>query len=241
MHAELLRAGPGLPAERRDREAQHRIQSRLRGEGRVGDAVDAGRRELSKEEKRRRITTVAQELFARHGVGGVTTQQIADRADVAIGTLFLYASSKAELLTMVQNQKFAAAINEGLAAADGLGTADSLGRVLALVGPVVVCIREQPENGRAYLHELVSGDPAEPHRGEGLALSLRLEDGLTSLLADDHARDDAATIAQVITSVIHTTTAATVHLNESPAEIFGRVRRQISVVVPPDGRCRTQM
>jgi AcrR family transcriptional regulator len=29
------------------------------------------------------------EPFTRHGVSGITTQQIADRADVAIGTLFL--------------------------------------------------------------------------------------------------------------------------------------------------------
>ncbi len=44
------------------------------------------------------------ELFAEPGVGGVTTQQVADRADVAIDTLYLYASTKAELLIMVQNQ-----------------------------------------------------------------------------------------------------------------------------------------
>ncbi|KQQ08735.1 TetR/AcrR family transcriptional regulator [Rathayibacter sp. Leaf296] len=200
----------------------------------------SGRRERAKEEKRRRITSAARELFAEHGVGGVTTQQIADRADVAVGTLFLYASSKAELLIMVQNQKFAAAIDEGLAAADGLDTAGALDKVLALVRPVVICIREQPENGRAYLHELVFGDPAEPHRGEGLTLSLRLEDGLTRLLAHDRARDDAATIARVITSVIHVTTAATAHLNDSTPVILGRVHRQISVVVPPDGRCRPQ-
>ena len=75
-----------------------------------------GRRERSKRDKRERILAAARELFAEHGVGGVTTQQIADRADVAIGTLFLYASTKAELLIMVQNDKFAAAIDDGLAA-----------------------------------------------------------------------------------------------------------------------------
>ena len=59
----------------------------------------------------------ARELFAEHGVGEVTTQQVADRADAAIDTLYPYASTKAELLIMVQNQKFAAAIDTGLAAA----------------------------------------------------------------------------------------------------------------------------
>ncbi len=59
--------------------------------------------------------TAARELFAEHGVSGVTTQQIGHRADVANGTLYLYASTKAELLIMVQNEKFAAAIDVGLA------------------------------------------------------------------------------------------------------------------------------
>jgi len=35
----------------------------------------------------------ARELFAQRGVSGVTTQQIADRADVAIGTLYRYAAT----------------------------------------------------------------------------------------------------------------------------------------------------
>ncbi|AUG29795.1 MULTISPECIES: TetR/AcrR family transcriptional regulator [Microbacterium] len=94
----------------------------------------AGRRERAKEDKRRRIMDAARTLFAEHGVGGVTTQQIADRADVAIGTLYPYASTKAELLILVQNQKFATAIDDGLrsaavAARAGVGTVAS---VLAL-------------------------------------------------------------------------------------------------------------
>jgi AcrR family transcriptional regulator len=76
-----------------------------------------GRWERAKQDKRDRSMAAARELFAEHGVGEVTTQQVADRADVAIGTLYLYASTKAELLIMVQNQKLAAAIDAGLAAA----------------------------------------------------------------------------------------------------------------------------
>ena len=40
-----------------------------------------GRREWAKQDKRERIRAGARELFAEHGVGGVTTQQVADRAD----------------------------------------------------------------------------------------------------------------------------------------------------------------
>jgi AcrR family transcriptional regulator len=52
-----------------------------------------GRRERTKQDKHQRIMTAAREMFAEQGVSGVTTQQIADRADVAIGTLYQYASS----------------------------------------------------------------------------------------------------------------------------------------------------
>jgi AcrR family transcriptional regulator len=116
-----------------------------------------GRLERAKQDKRERIMAAARELLAQHGVSGVTTQQIADRADVAIGTLYLYASTKAEQLIMVQNEKFAAAIDEGLVTASDAAGQDALEGAIALIRPVVECVREHVENGRTYLHELIFG------------------------------------------------------------------------------------
>ena len=121
-----------------------------------------GRWERAKQDKRDRSMAAARELFAEHGVGEVTTQQVADRADAAIDTLYPYASTKAELLIMVQNQRFAAAIDTGLAAAAVTARRGPLEGVIALIRPVVACVREQVENGRTYLHELVFGDPSSP-------------------------------------------------------------------------------
>jgi AcrR family transcriptional regulator len=146
-----------------------------------------GRREQAKQDKRERIMTAAGELFVEHGVSGVTTQQIAHRADVAIGTLYLYAATKAELLIMVQNEKFADAIDVGLAAANDAVGQGALEPVIALIRPVVECVREHIENGRTYLHELVFGDPAEPYRQAGLALAGRLEDGITGFMYQNQA------------------------------------------------------
>jgi AcrR family transcriptional regulator len=56
------------------------------------------RRERSKADKMRRILTAGEKLFSKHGFDGTTVQQIADEADVAVGTLFLYISDKSELL-----------------------------------------------------------------------------------------------------------------------------------------------
>lgn len=199
-----------------------------------------GRRERAKQDKQRRILSAARELFAEHGVSGVTTQQIADRADVAAGTLFLYASTKAELLIMVQNEKFAAAIDDGLTAAllteQGGGSVQDA--VIAITRPVVGCIREQVENGRTYLHELVFGDPTEPHRREGLSLSLRLEEGFATALTRGGliTSADAATFARVITSVIHVSTAATIYAHRTPSEVIDDISRQIHAVLHSGSR-----
>jgi TetR/AcrR family transcriptional regulator, cholesterol catabolism regulator len=56
------------------------------------------RRERSKADKMRRILTAGEKLFSSQGFDGTTVQQIADEADVAVGTLFLYVSDKSELL-----------------------------------------------------------------------------------------------------------------------------------------------
>lgn len=194
-----------------------------------------GRREKAMADKRRRIMDAARSLFAERGVGGVTTQEVADRADVAIGTLFRYASSKAELLIMVQNEKFRAAIDDGLAAsgASSASEASTEDAIMALLSPVIDCVREQPENGRLYLHELVFGDPGEEHRSAGLAEAWRLEASLAELLRTlpDVDREAQATLARVITSIMHVTMTATVHLRDTPGEVTVVVRSQLAAVL----------
>lgn len=202
----------------------------------IADEVPAGRRQRAKEDKRRRILASARSLFAERGMTGVTTQEIADGADVAIGTLFLYAATKAELLIMVQNEKFSDAIDAGLEAARRAEAAGASVEqvVVALIDPVVACIREHPENGRLYLHELVFGDATEPHRRAGLALSLRLESDVIRILADRAGvpPTEAEPLARVVSSIIHMTTTATIHLDETPSEILAAIRRQLAVILP---------
>lgn len=195
-----------------------------------------GRRERSKRDKRERILAAARDLFSEHGVGRVTTQQIADRADVAIGTLFLYASTKAELLIMVQNDKFAAAIDDGLAAiAAEPNSTDALDSVMAVIRPVVLCAREQVDNGRLYLHELVFGDPAEPNRRDGLTRAATLEEGIAQVLARDGALDraHAATLARVVSAIIHLSVTATIHLHQSDDAVLEDIRRQVRAILAP--------
>ncbi|MEJ8284338.1 TetR/AcrR family transcriptional regulator [Curtobacterium citreum] len=196
------------------------------------------RRERAKEDKSRRIVAAARALFAEHGVSRVTTQQIADRADVAVGTLFRYAASKAELLIMVQNEEFAAAIEEGLTVADAVpSTASPTEVVLAVLTPVVLCVREHPENGRTYLHELVFGDPTEANRRRGLVLTEQLEGGIARAFErSGHIEHGEATVlAGVVTAIVHISVTATIHLDRGADELLADIRTQIDTVIAPRG------
>lgn len=75
--------------------------SRQTKNSRVEATPETGRRERNKQEKRDRIIAAAKELFASKGFADTTTQEIAEKADIGTGTLFLYAKSKEELLVMV--------------------------------------------------------------------------------------------------------------------------------------------
>jgi TetR/AcrR family transcriptional regulator, cholesterol catabolism regulator len=91
------------------------VATRTRGAPRAAEKVDpppgAGRRERQKLDKRDRIQRAAWELFASVGYDATTTKQVAARADVASGTLFLYARDKEDLLCLVMHDRIAAAVD----------------------------------------------------------------------------------------------------------------------------------
>lgn len=63
------------------------------------------RREQNKLEKRSRIIAAARALFADKGFEATTTQEIAQAADVAVGTVFTYAKTKEDLLIQVFHEE----------------------------------------------------------------------------------------------------------------------------------------
>jgi AcrR family transcriptional regulator len=190
-----------------------------------------GRRERNKQEKLDRITAAASELFAERGVDEVTTQEIAEKADIGTGTLFLYAKNKGELLLLVQNSTYADALVEGKAAADNL--TDTLAAVMAIVGPVVACNRKQVDNGRTYLREMAFGDPAEPHHREALALTVQTEQAIADVLQRDPRIDaDAASVlAHIVSAIMFISMAPTVNIGHSVDDLLGEIEAQIKVLL----------
>lgn len=191
-----------------------------------------GRRERNKQHKLDRITAAALELFSEYGVDEVTTQQIADKADIGTGTLFLYAKTKAELLLLVQNSTYADALVKGRADAEGIP--DVLEAVMAIVRPVVECNRKQVDNGRTYLRELLFGDPQEPHHSEALTLTVQTEEAIAGVLGRDPRVEpgDAAKLAHIISAIMFVSMAATVNISSSVDEILTQIGEQVRVLLP---------
>ena len=78
-----------------------------------------GRREQNKVEKRGRIIAAARALFTHKGFEATTTQEIAEAAGVAAGTVFTYAKTKDDLLILVFHDEMLAVVERAYAAALG--------------------------------------------------------------------------------------------------------------------------
>ncbi|MFC9665593.1 TetR/AcrR family transcriptional regulator [Nocardia sp. NPDC127606] len=191
----------------------------------------AGRRERNKQQKLDRITAAAQELFAERGVDEVTTQEIADKADIGAGTLFLYVKNKGELLLLVQNATYGEALARGIAAAEH--TPDTLDAVMAIVGSIVECNRKQIDNGRTYLREMVFGDSEEPHHCDALALTMHTESAVADVLQRDQRAipADAATLAHIVSAIMFLSMAASVNITSPVDDITQQIRDQIRVLL----------
>lgn len=190
-----------------------------------------GRRERNKQAKLERIVAAASELFAARGVDEVTTQQIADAADIGTGTLFLYARTKGELLLLVQNAHYERALEEGRVAAEA--TSGAVEGILALLAPIVACNRVQVENGRTYLREMLFGDAGEPHHAEALRFVAETEQAITALIVTRAGRDeaDAAALARVISAALFIAMASAGSPEISVADILEIVRAQVAAVL----------
>ncbi|UEA61162.1 TetR/AcrR family transcriptional regulator [Gordonia otitidis] len=149
----------------------------------AGTPLADGRRARNMRDKQDRIFRAAADLFAERGFESVSTGQVSDRADVAAGTVFRYASTKGELLLMVLNDELRRALDVGAARAES--TTDTAGAIYEMVLPLLEYAQANPENGNAYHRELLFGGSSDHYRAEGLALVAELQDRIAARLVAD--------------------------------------------------------
>jgi AcrR family transcriptional regulator len=115
-----------------------------------------GQREKNKIDKLRRIKDAAQELFLSKGFDDTTTREIAVRAGVGIGTVFIYADNKRDLVFLVANDELADVTSK--AEASVRDEASCLQNLLTVFRHHYEFFGRQPELSRLLLREMTFYD-----------------------------------------------------------------------------------
>jgi AcrR family transcriptional regulator len=122
-----------------------------------------GLRTRNKLEKLRRIKEAAQNLFVAKGFDDTTMREIAMRAGIGLGTIFLYAKNKRDLLFLTINEPLQAVTQQAEDAVDP--KAPLLDNLLAVAKLHYQFFGRQPALSRLALREMIfyeSGAQAPP-------------------------------------------------------------------------------
>lgn len=147
-----------------------------------------GRRERNKQAKRLRIKEAAWELFRQKGFEATTTREVAERADIAAGTLFLYARDKRDLLLLVFHDELARTVEEAFSSLPQEG--GLIERLVHIFGRFFRLYAENRSLGRAFLKELLFGEGAR--REEMVALTAATQGKIAEQIEHAKARGEVA-------------------------------------------------
>lgn len=124
----------------------------------VVPAVPMGLRERNKADKWRRILEAANALFATRGFEATTTAAIAEEAGIGTGTLYLYVTSKEDLLVAVFRDEVDQLWDDAFAQIDP--AAPVLAQLMTAFGHATAYHEKEPELARIYFKELMFVSPA---------------------------------------------------------------------------------
>jgi AcrR family transcriptional regulator len=125
--------------------------------------VPDGLRTRNKLEKLRRIKETAQNLFVAKGFDDTTMREIAIIAGVGLGTIFLYAKNKRDLLFLTINEPLEVVIQQAEKAVDPKATL--IDNLTSVAKPHYRFFGQQPALARLALREMIfyeSGAQAAP-------------------------------------------------------------------------------
>jgi len=152
----------------------------------------AGLRERGKSERQRRIKEAAKAVFGDVGYDAATTREIAQRARVSIGTIFVYARDKRDLLFLVINDEL-----DPVAEAARRDLPDDtavLDRLCALARPWYRYFADNLTLGRHAFREMTFYEPQSQDFGEQCARYRarmhRIENWHSEILAQGRERGE---------------------------------------------------
>jgi AcrR family transcriptional regulator len=170
-----------------------------------------GLRERSKRERRARIEEAARQVFREKGFEAATTREIATRAGVGTGTLFVYARDKRELLRMVFRDQLEELSTTAFA--DVPAAAPLIEQLMHVFRPRYAFWGADPRLSRHAVRETFGSRYGGEEDGKGLpAASYVLHDRLTALIVRNQS---AGRIDAAIEPLIATRLLLDVYYNEN--------------------------
>lgn len=163
----------------------------MRKRARAGATAKPGgtaRREQNKLEKFERIRRAAYALFLERGVNGTSLSEVAQRAEVAKGTLFLYARDKSDLVCLVMHDRIARAVDDQLATLPR--SEPLLAQLLHVFRGLFEMYGHHPELSRSFIASFPGAKGQNATRLHGLTFSFLAT--LTELLRAAQERNEVA-------------------------------------------------
>lgn len=204
----------------------------------------SGLRERNKLDKLRRIKKAASELFVLKGFDDTTTREIAIRAGVGLGTVFVYATTKRDLLFLLINDDLQRVVEQ---AATLTEPAESmLENLLRVFKAHYLYFKRQPELSRLGLREMsfYAGGPEAQKFLKTRQRLIALIKGAIDTAIDRKAispKANSSLIADVVFSIYQVEVRRWLSLDElNVTHGLKRLRQQLVLLVdglsPRDGR-----
>lgn len=139
-------------------------------------------REQNKLDKEARIRAAARALFAEKGFEATTTKEVAERAGVATGTVFLYVRSKEELLFLIWREEIGRVVEAAFATLPTTGLLDEL---MHLFGSFARFYLEDRALSLVYVREnlFAQGESGATNRAYTHAFLVRVAERIVAAVA----------------------------------------------------------
>lgn len=145
------------------------------------------RRGRGKLDKLARIEKAGRVLFARRGFDATTTRALAAKADIGIGTLFLYFPKKEDLLVHLFHRDIGAVVDAMFA---GLPAGPLRAQLLHMFDALYAYYARDPALSRVFIKELLFLDA--PRRDRVTAFTLDFLERIAALIGEAQARRELA-------------------------------------------------
>lgn len=154
----------------------------------MAESNSGGLRERNKRQKLENIQRAAQELFKEKGYEATTTKEIAERAGIGAGTLFLYARDKQDLLALIYLEGIEEIISQSFT--DLPEESPLVDRLVGIFSHFLHFYALDTDTARSYVQALSFQKGLDGPRLEGYRQISRFQEQVAAYLAQAKARGE---------------------------------------------------